>query len=145
MTDAPPPLPPSPPPGPLPPPVPPPAGHPDAAPATPPTSDEKTMALLAHILGIVTGFLGPLVIWLIKKNESAYVDHHGKEALNFQLTVLIAAVVFNVILCIPFVGLVAIPALLALGIADLVLCIMAGIKANDGVLYRYPVSIRMIS
>src|SRR5687767_6174019 len=63
------------------------AGHPYAG--APPTPDDKTMATLAHVLGIFTSFVGPLIIWMIKKDTSPFVDDQGKEALNFQLTLLI--------------------------------------------------------
>src|SRR5712692_2285229 len=53
-------------------------------------SEDKTMAMLCHLLGIVTWFLGALIIWLIKKDQSKFVDDQGKEALNFQITMLIA-------------------------------------------------------
>ena len=56
-------------------------------------SDERTMGMLAHILGGVTNFLGPLIIWLIKKDESPFVNDQGKEALNFQITIAIGYVV----------------------------------------------------
>jgi len=129
------------------PPFPPPPGAPQPEPPTPArySSDERTMALLAHVLGIVVGFLAPLVIWLIKRTESPYVDHHGKEALNFQITVLLAATALSVVMCIPLVGLVAIPLLFALGIANIVFSILAAVKANDGELYRYPFTLRLVS
>jgi hypothetical protein len=104
------------------------------------SSDDKTMALLAHLLGIFTGFLGPLVIWLIKKDQSTFVDDQGKEALNFQITMLIAWVVTWVLMFV-LIGLLLVPVLI---IANLVLCIMGGIAANKGERYRYPVALRLI-
>mgnify|MGYP006283271343 CR=1 FL=1 len=106
------------------------------------TKDERTMGLLAHLLGIVIGFLGPLIIWLIKKDESAFVDDQGKEALNFQLTVLIAYVVcfgpLNFVFCIgSFLG-------LAVWVVAIVFAIMGATRANQGELYRYPICLRMI-
>jgi uncharacterized Tic20 family protein len=104
------------------------------------TQDDKTMAMLCHLLGLLTSFIGPLIIWLIKKDQSAYVNEQGKEALNFQITVAIAMVVasFSVAICI---GFALVP---AVGIADLVLCIMACIAANKGEPYRYPFCLRLI-
>src|SRR5258706_10280107 len=67
-----------------------------------PDQDAKTMAMLAHLLGIF-GFVGPLIIWLIKKDQSPFVDDQGKEALNFHLTVLIgwvASMILNMVMCI---------------------------------------------
>src|SRR5919112_4159326 len=67
-----------------------------------PTSDEKTMAILSHILCLVAGFIPPLIIYLVKK-ESPYVTAHAKESLNFQLTMLIAVIV-SVLLMIILIG-----------------------------------------
>ncbi len=96
--------------------------------------------MLCHLLAIVTGFLGPLVIWLIKKDQSKFVDDQGKEALNFQITVLIAMLIAGAttLICI---GVVLVP---AVGIADLVFCIIAAVEANKGVAYRYPLTLRLI-
>lgn len=98
------------------------------------------MAMLAHLLGIFTGFIGCLIIWLIKKDESAFVDDQGKEALNFQITVLIALVAAWLLtfLCI---GLLLLPAVV---IANVVFCILAVVESNKGVAYRYPVTLRLI-
>lgn len=94
----------------------------------PMSSDDKTMGLLCHLLGIFTGFIGPLVVWLIKKDTSPYVDAQGKEALNFQLSILIY--------CLLTCGLA--------GIFGLIMAIIASIKANEGIVYRYPLAIRFI-
>lgn len=64
----------------------------DELPVIPPTSDEKTMALLSHVLTFVFPILGPLVIYLVKKNESSFVTYHAKESLNFQITLFIICV-----------------------------------------------------
>jgi uncharacterized Tic20 family protein len=106
----------------------------------PVSKDAINMALLCHILAIFTGFLGPLIIWLIKKDEAPFVDRHGKEALNFQLTVLIAWVASGV-LAFACIGFVLLP---VVGIVDLIFCILAAIKASRGEEYRYPVSIRFV-
>ncbi len=105
-----------------------------------PSKDARTMAMLAHLLGIVLGFLGPLIIWLIKKDEEPFVDDQGKEALNFQITVLIGILVSGVLMfvCVGFFT------ALAIAIANIVLCIMAGLKANEGEAYRYPFALRLI-
>jgi uncharacterized Tic20 family protein len=102
--------------------------------------DDRNMAMLCHLLAIFTGFLGPLIIWLIKKEDAPYVDDQGKEALNFQLTVLIAMVASGVlsILCIGIVLAIVV------WVVDIIFCIMASIKASRGEAYRYPVSIRFI-
>lgn len=104
------------------------------------SKDDMTMAMLCHLLAIFTGFLGPLVLWLIKKDQSAYVNQQGKEALNFQITITIAWFVaaLSTAICI---GAVLLP---AVGIANLVFCIMGSVAANKGEPYRYPVSLRLI-
>jgi uncharacterized Tic20 family protein len=84
--------------------------------------------------------IAPLVIWLIKKDESAYVDYHGKEALNFQLTMTLAMFVSAILIFV----LIGIPLLIVVAIADLILSIMAAVRANEGEHYRYPFNIRFI-
>lgn len=104
------------------------------------SKDEKNMAMLCHLLAIFTGFLGPLIIWLIKKEDSKFVDDQGKEALNFQLTVLIAIIVSSVLTVI-CIGVVM---LMAVWVVDIIFCILAAIKTSKGEAYRYPVNIRFI-
>jgi uncharacterized Tic20 family protein len=101
------------------------------------TSDERTLAMLSHILTIVAPFLAPLIIYLIKKNESRFVEYHAKESLNFQITLVIVCVIL-------FITVIGILLLWVVGIISLVLVIVAGIRANDNKLYRYPFSIRLI-
>ena len=121
----------------------PPAQEPEAPQAAPSqVKDERMWAMLAHLSGIFFSFIGPLVIWLIQKDKMPFVDDQGKEALNFQITVAIAWVAAGILAGITFgIGALLFP---ALGIADLVFCIMAGMKANEGVEYRYPINIRFI-
>jgi hypothetical protein len=102
-----------------------------------PTSDEKNMALLSHILTLVAGFIAPLVIYLVKKEESAFITAHAKESLNFQITLFIVFVIL-------FVTLIGILLLWIVGILALVLIIVATIKASEGKLYKYPVNIRLV-
>lgn len=110
-----------------------------------PENDEKTMGLLAHILGAVTCFVGPLIIWLIKKDESPFVNDQGKEALNFQITVLIGFVASAIISAIPVIGCVGGIAWMAVAVASLVFGILGGVEANKGIAYRYPFALRLIS
>ena len=105
-----------------------------------PGSDDRTLALLAHLLGIFASFVGALIIWLIKKDDSPFVDAHGKSALNFQFTLLIAWVV-TFILIFLIIGLLLIPVLFVVG---LVFPILAAIKANNGEYYTYPLSISFL-
>ncbi len=106
-------------------------------PLTVPTPDERTMAILCHILCLVVWLFGPLVIYLIKKDESAYIAEHARESINFQLTVAIITIVLIVsIIGLFFVWLV--------GIAAAILIIIATIKASDNRIYRYPFTIRFL-
>ena len=107
------------------------------------TQEQKTMAMLSHILSIFAGFLAPLVIWLINKDKSdqAFVIDQAKESLNFQITMAIAFFVSG-ILTMVLIGFLLIPALVLINV---ILCIMAGLKANEGVQYRYPFALRLIS
>ena len=109
----------------------------EETPVIPPTSDEKTMALLSHVLTIVASFLAPLIIYIVKKDESAFIAAHAKESLNFQITVALIIIV----LCITIIGILL---LWAVGVLALVLVIIATIRASEGKLYRYPVNIRFI-
>ena len=104
------------------------------------SSDEKTWAILAHILTIVSSFLAPLIIYLIKKDESPFVSEHAKESLNFQITMFIFYII-SVILMVVLIGILLI---WLLSIANLVLVIIASIKASEKKTYRYPFNIRLI-
>jgi len=110
------------------------------------SKDARTWGMLCHLsalAGFVIPFgnvLAPLVLWLIKKKEYAFVDDQGKEALNFQITVTIAMVICIVLIFV-CVGAILAP---IIGIAALVFTIIAAIKANDGNRYRYPLTIRLI-
>lgn len=96
---------------------------------------------LVGLLGNGIGFLlGPLILWLVMRKEDRFIDEQGKEAVNFQITVLIALIV-GAILTLLVIGIVVV---IAVGIAAVVLPIIAAIKANDGEHYRYPFSIRFI-
>lgn len=101
---------------------------------------ERMWAMLCHIGAIILGFIAPLVIWLVKKDESAFVDDQGKEALNFQITITLACIV-STFLMVVVIGVFLLP---VIGIFNLIMLIVAGIKANDGVKYRYPINIRFI-
>ena len=102
--------------------------------------------LLTSAIGGWGFFLGPLVIWLMKKDSMPFVADQAKESLNFNITV---SAVFLVLLVLSLVTLgigfiITLPIMLIVGIAALVLIIMAAIKANDGIAYRYPFTIRLI-
>lgn len=122
-------------------------GAPDAPATGELTSDERTMGMLCHLLAlcgyVVVPFghiLGPLIIWLIRKDQSAFVNDQGKESLNFQITVTIALIV-----CIPLCFIcIGYFLMLAITIAAIVLVIMAAVAANGGTAYRYPWTLRLI-
>lgn len=109
--------------------------------------DARTWATVCHLsallalVGVPLGnILGPLVIWLIKRNDHSFVDDQGKEAINFQISMTLYGIIAGVLVFF----LVGFFLLVAIAIVDLVFVIMAAIKANDGETYRYPLSIRII-
>jgi uncharacterized protein len=109
----------------------------DESPGYTPTSDEKTMAILAHILSLFFWLIPPLVIYLVKKDESKFVAYHAKEALNFQITMTLIGIAL-------FITIIGIILLWVLGIIILILVIVATIKASENKLYRYPLTLRLI-
>jgi uncharacterized Tic20 family protein len=111
------------------------------------TDDERTyttfihLSLIAHSILPVIAFAVPLVMWLVKKDESAYINDHGREAVNFQISLGIYNIIFSVLIFL----LVGIPLLIALQIFSIVVMILAAIAANRGELYRYPMTIRFLN
>ncbi len=111
-----------------------------------PSSEQRQWAMFAHLsalIGLIVPFgnvLGPLVIWLVQKDKMAFVDDQGKEALNFQITVFGAAVISFFLMFI----LIGFLLIFVVGLGALVFTIIAAIKANEGVAYRYPLTIRLI-
>jgi uncharacterized Tic20 family protein len=111
------------------------------------SSEETTWAMLCHIAALAGfigipfgGILGPLVFWLIKRDQSPFVDDHGRESLNFQITVLIA-----ILCCIPLIFIViGFLLMVAIGIGSLICVIIAAVKAAAGEYYRYPMTIRFL-
>jgi uncharacterized Tic20 family protein len=95
------------------------------------------LGLFFHFLGHI---LGPLAVWLLKRGDSPEIDAHGKESLNFQISMLIYDAI-AAILCIFLIG---IPILIALWVANTVLVIIASVKASEGKFYQYPFTIRFI-
>ncbi len=110
------------------------------------TQDDKTMGMLCH-LAALAGFIipfgaiiGPLIIWLMKKDQSPFIDAHGKESLNFQITMAIGFLI-SLVLMLVVIGFLLI---FALAIFSLVMIIVAAVKANEGEIYRYPINLRLI-
>ena len=123
---------------PLPPPLP--AGAPTVA-------NVRTWNILCHasaLLGVFFHFpghiLGPLIVWLAKRDDSPEIDAHGKESLNFQISMLIYNAI-AVVFCLVLIGFVLLPILWVL---NAVFVIVASIQASDGKFYRYPMTIRFI-
>lgn len=117
------------------------------------TADPQQWAVFAHLsalAGLVTGFtfLGPLIIYLVKRDEGGFVRQHSAEALNFNLSVFIYALVgglLTAILIVVLVGLLLLPLIFVAVIAWVVLVILAAVRASKGELYRYPLTIRFVS
>ena len=112
------------------------------------SSEVRTWSVLCHasaLLGLFFHFfghlLGPLIVWLIKRDLSPEVDANGKESLNFQISMLIYDIVAG-ILCIVLIG---IPILIALWILNTVFVIIASVKTSEGKFYRYPFTIRFLT
>jgi uncharacterized protein len=111
------------------------------------SSDTRTWTVLSHASALIGFFvpwaghiLGPLIVWLAKRGDSPEIDAHGKESLNFQISMLIYSLIAGV-LCLVLIGFVLLG---ILHILNLILVIIASIQASEGKLYRYPISIRLI-
>lgn len=110
------------------------------------TQDEKTFGMLAHLSALAVflfpfgNFIGPLVIWLIKKDQSAWVDKQGKESLNFQLSIAIYFIV-STILMIVLIGFLLI---IAVSVFSFVMVVIASIRVSNGEDFQYPLCIRLI-
>jgi uncharacterized protein len=111
------------------------------------SSNVRTWCVLCHasaLSGIFLHFVGhifgPLIVWLLKRSDSPEIDAHGKESLNFQLSMLI----YNIIAGILILAVIGIPLLILLYVLNIVFVIIASIQAGDGKLYRYPMTIRFI-
>jgi len=118
-----------------------------AAPGTAPSENERTWGMLAHlsalaglVLPLIGTVLGPLLVWLVRRDESEFVAAHAKEALNFNISVLLAALACMLLMLV-FIGFLLGTALF---IAWLVMTLIAAIKASEGHPYRYPFSLRLV-
>jgi uncharacterized Tic20 family protein len=118
-----------------------PMGYPGAYIGPTPDANAKNMAMLAHLLAIFTAFIGPLVIWLVQRDQHPFIDDQAKEALNFQITVLIASMVAGVTMCLG-IGFILLP---IVWVASVILCIIASVEASKGNAYRYPFTLRLVS
>lgn len=120
-------------------------------------AEERQWAMFAHLSALAGGlltsavggwgfFIGPLVIWLMKKETMPFVADQAKEALNFNIMVTAIFVILLIltILSLGIGALLTVPVMLIVGIGALVFVIIAAIKANQGIAYRYPVNVRLI-
>jgi uncharacterized Tic20 family protein len=111
------------------------------------TRDDRTWAMIAHLSALagytivpLGNIIAPLIIWLVKKDQSWFVDDQAKEALNFQISMTIYAIISGILVIV----LIGIALLIILYVVGVILIIIATIKANDGYQYRYPLTIRLI-
>ena len=110
-------------------------------------ADERMWGMFCHLSAFAMYFIplgsiiGPLIIWSIKKDEYPFVNEQGKEALNFQISMFI----YFIIAAILIILIIGIALLIALGIFQLIMVVIASIKANNGETFRYPLSIRFIN
>lgn len=116
----------------------PPPGPPPPQPMS--ESDARLWAMLSHLSGIIISVIGPLIIMLVFGPRNAFVKSQSTEALNFQLTILIAAIISSLLIFV-IIGIILLPIVLIVG---LVFFIIGGIKAYGGEDYRYPFNIRMV-
>jgi uncharacterized protein len=135
-----------------------PASAAPAGAATAPSAEERQWAMFAHLSALLGGlltsawagnigfFVGPLVIWLMKKDTMPFVNDQGKEALNFAITVSIAfvALLILTVMTLGIGALLTVPLMLIVGVTALVFIVIAAIKANEGVAYRYPFALRLV-
>jgi uncharacterized Tic20 family protein len=130
--------------------------QPEAVPETPESKeinkDARMWAMFCHLAGLaglvipfVGSIVGPLIVWQIKKDDFPFVDEQGKEAVNFQISMLLYGVIGSAVCLVTCVGAPLVPIVcFAVGIVDLVFLLIAAVKANNGHHYRYPLTIRFI-
>lgn len=122
------------------------------------SAEQRQWAMFAHLSALLGGlvtsgwagsigfFIGPLVIWMMKKDTMPFVGDQAKEALNFAITVSLACFVLLMltILSLGIGALLTVPLMMIIGITALILIIIAAVKANEGVAYRYPLALRLV-
>lgn len=109
-------------------------------PLSEPSSDDRLLAILAHVLTLVGSFIPPLIIYVLKNKESSFVADHARESLNFQITMIIAMIISS-LLIILLIGLLFI---WVLGVLDVIWVVVAAVRASENKLYRYPFNLRLI-
>ena len=106
-----------------------------------PSNDDKNIATVTHLGGTVFSFIPALIVWILKKDDSAYLNDQAKEALNFQITMLIAQFIAGILVWV-LIGFILIP---IVWIINVVFCIIAAVSTSKGETYRYPLCIRLIN
>lgn len=106
-----------------------------------PNNDDKNIATITHLGGIVFSFIPALIVWLLKKDDSEYITEQSKEALNFQITILLAQFIAGILVWL-LIGIVLIP---IIWLINIVLCIIAAISTSKGEAYHYPFTLRLIN
>lgn len=110
------------------------------------SQEDRTWGMLCHLSslsGLIIPFgniIGPLVIWLIKKDQSWFVNDQGKESLNFQISLTIYGIISGVLVLV----VIGFFLLLALGLFWIIFTVIATMKANEGITYRYPLTLRLV-
>lgn len=105
------------------------------------TANDKNIAVLTHLGGIFFSFVPALIVWLLKKDDNPWLGTQAREALNFQISVLLAYLVCYVLIFI-LIGFVL---MAAVWVANIVMCILAAVKTSQGQEYRYPFALRLIN
>jgi len=121
-------------------------------PAAPEEKQARTWGMLCHLAGLAGCFApwiahvaAPLIVWLLKRNDSAYIDTEGKESLNFQLSLALYSIVGSILLALTIVGLFLIPFFLwTLYVLNVICVIFAAIQSSGGQPFRYPLIIRFL-
>ena len=106
-----------------------------------PSNDDKNIATVTHLGGTVFSFIPGLLVWILKKDDNAYIADQAKEALNFQITVLIASFVASILIWL-LIGFLLLP---VIWIVNVIFCIIAAIASSKGEAYRYPLCLRLIN
>ena len=106
-----------------------------------PCNDEKNIATITHLAGTLFSIIPALIVWVLKKEDSEYIAMQAKEALNFQITVLVAQLIAGILVWI-LIGFLLLP---IIWLVNIVLCIIAAISTSRGESYRYPICLRLIN
>lgn len=106
-----------------------------------PSNDDKNIATITHLGGTIFSFIPALIVWVLKKDDSEYIAAQAREALNFQITVLLAQFVAGILVWL-LIGFLLLP---IIWLANIILCIIAAISTSKGESYRYPLTLRLIN